>query len=113
MSVERTDYIIYGVRYNFNDISRKTREILYEHEPSQSDDGNKVISIVDGMMGKYIFIGYILAIGDLDDGINVISVSELLLMDLDDKKIEISAFIKELNVEKDTEPEIYIFTHWS
>jgi len=80
MSVEKTDYVGYGIVFKkstydgFDDLYEQIVDgELEEKYPIMKIHGTKNISIIlDGMNGSYIFIGYVLASADEYEGFDFV-----------------------------------------
>jgi len=109
MSVQIVHYVIFGIKYKYID-----DDIFEEYEDSafKSKIGNKdgITAIVDGMDGKYVFIGKILAKASAErcDGFDITEISYT-----EDTVNLVISKCTELIGHIPNAPKLYVFTHYS
>ena len=98
MTTSRTDLVMYGLKYDFNDVNDEIRESLYKITDRESKD---IVAVIDGMSNRYIVIGYILIKSDeYMDGLDMVSVSELTELSPLSKEMKVRSFAEENNLPK-------------
>ncbi|MCK5018250.1 MAG: hypothetical protein KAS32_14430 [Candidatus Peribacteraceae bacterium] len=120
MSLEKTDYIGYGVVFKESDYDgfeglyqQIIEDELYDKYPVMRVCGTNNISIVrDGVNGSYVFVGYILAYSDDNNGFDFVEFKQGIECDFNISKRLVDMFIDELGVAI-TPFKTMIFTHWS
>jgi hypothetical protein len=72
MGAERSEYIIYGIRFERNDLTEEQIEEFYEkYNHSRKDMVGKVTFINSGMSGYHYWLGYVVDCTDEKSGLEV------------------------------------------
>ena len=101
MSVDRTDYVIYGIRLPFDDLDYDE----YEAEIC-GKEGRRFDLIYDGMSGKYAIAGKIIVKGDQYEGFGLTSIKDVSYLE----KHEYIENCK--NIYNRNDFQYYFLAHW-
>lgn len=115
MSVDRTDYIIYGWKMPYENMGSDGKELVFYDGPkyrsmTEGHKGEDFSLIVDGMSGEYTVFGFNLSHGgDKYEGWDFVQ--------LDFSKVDVARvkerFKEVFEKEPETEPTLFIFSHFS
>lgn len=114
MGTARTDYVIAGYRFDLRQVITIPDEIpdsYHDNGYNREFDGDSLNVIVDGMNGRYLFVGFILAkaAGEEGGGLPIVKCNKQKWMLKRAKREAVSLFpngaaLGELGV--------WAFTHW-
>jgi len=114
MGVDRSDYIIYGWKLPYKILDNEGKEIDLYDEKFESMmcgfEGEDYALICDGMCGSYNVFG--LNVQSSDEEYEGWDFVDIDIKKFDDDKI-ITKFIEVFGFEPQTEPKLFIFSHFS
>lgn len=105
MGVSRCDYIIIGVRKDFDDVSVEDYADLDDNQYDNDFDPEKIYMIADGMNGNYVLFGRILQKSPDGEGLELVRAD-----DLDDDKVAVANQLKEMKISG--EVGIWVVSHF-
>lgn len=114
MGVDRSDYIVYGWKLPYEILDTEGNEIDVYDEKFESMmcgfEGEDYTLICDGMCGNYNVFG--LNVQSCDGEYEGWDFADIDIKKFDDDKI-IAKFIEVFGFEPQTEPKLFIFSHFS
>jgi hypothetical protein len=120
MSVNRTEYVVFGIKFDEtkDEVFDKYYEELGDDRLEEKFDPKELSMIYDGMCGKYVVVGYVMAKGDEYEGTDItnVGVDNERLFDL---MAELEKGYPELYAKahsghgKTAHVGTWAFTHWS
>jgi hypothetical protein len=109
MGVQRTDYIMVGVKLSYTEEwADKVEDYTNYSRNSERIKTSGLTAVTDGMNGEYIFIGKVLHTDSIDNGFPVFDCSEIRTKDIKETQKKI---FKYFNMEN-APVKLYVFTHW-
>lgn len=115
MSVDRTDYIVYGWKLPYNITDSKGDKVdLYKDEylpMVEGHKGEKYAIITDGMCGDYNVFGIVVKRGG--DRYEGWLFENLDIRDFSNSSDDMKIKYREIFDAVPKEPNLFIFTHWS
>lgn len=106
MGVDRTDYLMFGIKLDYDAVDYDRHEAMIEGQPGAPFD-----IILDGMGGKYSVVGKVIAKSDPYDGIEFTEITEDLLPAAPDELAKTIAV--SLGLPEPPKLRLYLFSHYS
>ena len=121
MGVNANTYVAYGIKYDYTTcpIYDKSNSDSYDrlapYMPSWNKPalGRKLSVIFDGMSGKYIFVGKVLAEASQEDGGDLEWMELIITEQLKQEVIASFKDIFNLDISNSPDLKLYAFTHYS